>query len=213
MSPIRLGIAPGPIEQVPAEVAVVSFFDDERPLRGDAGRADWRLCGALSRLVRSGKLRGDFGEAALVPTSGGLRARWVLALGLGRRDAFDAARRSQIAEQGLDRALALQAQQVALSLPPAGPVDPGSEARLALLLEVLERAALRVPHPVQVRLLLSAAEHAALSATLRDRARSRGRPGVSIEWIPPVERPRGQSPAGTTDAGRVQRSEAELRVK
>ena len=73
MSGLFAGIVPGPIHQVPADLAVVFFFEEERPLRGAAAYADWRLCGALSRLIQRGKLAGRFGEAALVPTSGGLR--------------------------------------------------------------------------------------------------------------------------------------------
>ncbi|MGH0028691.1 MAG: hypothetical protein ACQGVC_02795, partial [Myxococcota bacterium] len=69
---LRLSLAPGPIERAEADIAVVTFFDDERPLRGAAGRADWRLCGAVSRLIQRSKLSGAFGEAALVPSTGGL---------------------------------------------------------------------------------------------------------------------------------------------
>lgn len=213
MSRVHVGIATGPIERVPADVAVVAFFDDERPLRGGAGRADWRLCGALSRLVRSGRLRGAFGDAALIPATGGLRARWVLALGLGSREDFDSPRRSAVAEACIRRALDLQARVIAVPLAPAGPEDPGTEARLDLLLEVLERAAPRLERPVEVRLVLSPTEHAALGPVLRERARAPQRPGLSVEWVAPVERPVAAPPAGRREPGPSPRSDAGVRVK
>ena len=39
------------VERVAAEAVVAFCFDEDRPLRGPAGRADWRLCGDLSRFV------------------------------------------------------------------------------------------------------------------------------------------------------------------
>ena len=50
----QLGLAPGPIERVRADVAVVPLFAGERPLRAAAGRVDWRLCGRLSHLFARG---------------------------------------------------------------------------------------------------------------------------------------------------------------
>ena len=43
-----------PVDRVVAEVAVAFCFREDRPLRGPAGRADWRLCGDLSRFVAEG---------------------------------------------------------------------------------------------------------------------------------------------------------------
>ena len=80
-----LALAEVAIERVPADVAVVALFADERPLRGAAGRLDWRLCGRLSRLVAAGRLSGQSGEAVLTPGGGGVRARAVVGLGLGSR--------------------------------------------------------------------------------------------------------------------------------
>jgi len=53
----------------PTDALVLSFFTDERPLRGVAGLADWRLAGRLSRLLRAGKMTGGRGEVTLLPPS------------------------------------------------------------------------------------------------------------------------------------------------
>ena len=41
-------------DEVPRDCLVLSVFKDDRPLRGAAGLADWRMCGRLSRLVDQG---------------------------------------------------------------------------------------------------------------------------------------------------------------
>ncbi|MEE8582063.1 MAG: M17 family peptidase N-terminal domain-containing protein [Myxococcota bacterium] len=74
-----------PLDQIEAELAVVGSFSDERPLRGGAGRADWRLCGLISELLASGRLSGDRGEVLLTPSFGRIRAERILWFGLGSR--------------------------------------------------------------------------------------------------------------------------------
>jgi len=66
-----------PLSRLAAEVAVAGFFRDQRPLRGGAGLADWRLCGWVSGLVGAARLAGEWGEAA----RGALER--ILALGAG----------------------------------------------------------------------------------------------------------------------------------
>jgi hypothetical protein len=53
----------------PLPALALSFFIDERPLRGVAGLADWRLGGRLSRLLKSGRMVGARGEVTLLPPS------------------------------------------------------------------------------------------------------------------------------------------------
>lgn len=75
----------------PPEALVLPFFADERPLRGAAGTADWRLCGRLSRLVVGGRVAGTFGETTLLPSTR-LPFSKVLLFGLGDSARFDEAR-------------------------------------------------------------------------------------------------------------------------
>jgi len=62
---------------------VLPVFRDDRPLRGAAGLADWRLCGKLSRLVRDSKATADAGETMLLPPGRRLRFSRILWFGLG----------------------------------------------------------------------------------------------------------------------------------
>jgi hypothetical protein len=213
VSGVYLGLTVGPITRVPAHVAVVAFFADERPLRGGAAHADWRMCGALSRLIQRGRLTGAFGEAALIPATGGLRVRWLLALGLGHRAEFTPARAGEFATACVTRSLDLAAEVVALPLPPAGPGAVGSEARLDLLLAALAAAAPDA-REVRVRLVAEGAlEHAALEDLLRVRSRGPQRAGLTIDLPSAPPRPRHRLPAGSEDASRAGHPEAGLRVK
>jgi hypothetical protein len=71
------------IRTVDAEAVVVGFHDDVRPLKGGAGVLDWVLCGALSRLIIDGHVRGAAGDVALLTNAGKLPARMVFMIGLG----------------------------------------------------------------------------------------------------------------------------------
>jgi hypothetical protein len=62
---------------------VLPVFRDDRPLRGAAGLADWRLCGRLSRLIKANRATGDAGEAMMLPPGRRLRFTRVLWFGLG----------------------------------------------------------------------------------------------------------------------------------
>lgn len=76
-----------------AEALALTFFSDERPLRGAAGLADWRLCGRLSRLLRTGKVTGTPGEVTLVPPAGRrLAFPRIFLFGLGESAGFDESR-------------------------------------------------------------------------------------------------------------------------
>lgn len=71
------------------EALALTFFADERPLRGAAGLADWRLCGRLSRLLRAERLGGAEGEALMLPPGRRLPFPRLLLLGLGPSERFD----------------------------------------------------------------------------------------------------------------------------
>jgi hypothetical protein len=67
----------------------LTFFSDERPLRGAAGLADWRLCGRLSRLIKAGRIAGTAGEVTMVAPSGGrLAFDRVFLFGMGAQAGF-----------------------------------------------------------------------------------------------------------------------------
>lgn len=62
---------------------VLPVFRDDRPLRGAAGLADWRMCGRLSRLLKTERATANAGETMLLPPGRRLRFQRVMWFGLG----------------------------------------------------------------------------------------------------------------------------------
>ena len=195
-----LSLAAEPIERVEADIAVVTFFRDDRPLQGSASRVDWRLCGRLSRLLHAERFAGDPGEAALFPTQGGLRAPMLIAAGLGARGAFDGARCRSAAREAVDRALKLQAGVLILAL-----LEAGAEAMdLGARMQGVLRGALSAPAMgpsglsggLALRLVAAPGERPGVLEWLRS-SEQQGLPtGVEVE-LPSVPPPRrGTSPRG-----------------
>jgi leucyl aminopeptidase len=85
VSPVPIEIAlPG---QVAADAVAVPLSEQ---LSGDGARiVDEKLGGRLGRLLESGELRSDRGEALLLHVDGELQAPRIVAAGLGRRDEVD----------------------------------------------------------------------------------------------------------------------------
>ncbi len=118
------------LARIGAEIAVAGFFRDQRPLRGGAGLADWRLCGWLSRLLLASRASGEVGEAVLTITHGRLRAPRLLLVGLGVRARFGGEAHRNAVEASLQRLLDLGVGSAALDLPP--PTGDASDDALAL---------------------------------------------------------------------------------
>jgi hypothetical protein len=78
-----------PADRMKDEVVAVFFFEDDRPLSGPAGLLDWRLNGALTRLLVEGRAVGRPGERVLVRGNGKLEAPWVLFAGGGKRPGLE----------------------------------------------------------------------------------------------------------------------------
>lgn len=95
---------PARIDGIDGAVAVV--WQDQRPLRGLAARADWRLNGFLSRLVLGDRFSGKAGEWLLVHTQGRLPYTHLFLVGLGRHGDHGT-RRARSALEGIAGKVAL----------------------------------------------------------------------------------------------------------
>jgi hypothetical protein len=137
-APIEVLLTSRPLERVDSEIAVAGFFADDRPLRSGAARADWRLCGGLSRRIESGDLSGKSGEALLIGCGRALRAPRLMLLGLGERHAFDQARAADEMRAALERCRKLQCTRVAMS--PLGIASDDLPRHAAALVEGIREA-------------------------------------------------------------------------
>jgi hypothetical protein len=119
------------------DTLVVSSFIDERPLRGAAGLTDWRLCGKLSRFIKTERQSGVRGETLLFPPGRRLRFTRLIWFGLGGSPGYpedrfkaDVAWMLGVAEKAGARDLALQAPGRATGI-------IGARRALELLLDVV----------------------------------------------------------------------------
>lgn len=73
------------IENEPAEVLVLSHYEDESAFEHEAAVADRILQGALRDLLKSGEFQGKSNQTALLHTQGRMPAKRVLLVGLGKK--------------------------------------------------------------------------------------------------------------------------------
>lgn len=106
------------LDAAQGDCLVLAAFADDRPLRGLAGRVDWRLCGRLSRMMQQAFVTGADGEVTLTPMPADrLPFERVLLFGLGRRVEFDGNRFEQACSRIFARAAGIGATDVTMSLP------------------------------------------------------------------------------------------------
>ena len=70
-------------DETTRDTLVLPVFKDDRPLRGAAGLADWRLCGKLSRLLKSTRATAEAGETMMLPPGRRLKFKRVMWFGMG----------------------------------------------------------------------------------------------------------------------------------
>ncbi len=147
-----LQLTPRPLERVESDVAVAGFFIDERPLRGGAARADWRLCGGLSKRIESGDLSGESGEAFLIGCGRALRSPRLLVVGLGNRRDFDLVRLSDETCAAISRCDRLRCSEIALS--PLGIAPDDVPRHAAALVAGIREAFVEVEGRMRIHLCI-----------------------------------------------------------
>ena len=106
-----------PVDKIEADVIALTFFEDERPLRGVAGMADWRMNGALSRLIMKETLCGREGESLLISTDGRLLSPRLMLFGLGDSKSFDGKRFQGLLSTFVGTVAKLKFSRVAVTIP------------------------------------------------------------------------------------------------
>ncbi len=163
---IDVALTSTPLERAEADIAVAGFFVDERPLRGGAARADWRLCGGLSQRIEGGDLSGKSGEALLIGCGRALAAPRLLLLGLGDRQAFDQVRVTDEIRSAMDRCLKLGFSLIALS--PLGIAPDDIPRHVPALVAGILDAWQTARRPMTLRLCVPSAEIPAVQRAFDD---------------------------------------------
>ncbi len=130
MKQLEFTFFPEPVVHARCDTLVVPIPSDERPLRGDAGWVDWRVCGAISRQMAAGWVEGRRGEAVLLPAPRPLQAGRILLVGLGAVDQLEGRPLQRVFCLMAEKLLALRAQLAVLAPPDA--VDLALDAELLI---------------------------------------------------------------------------------
>jgi hypothetical protein len=124
------------LDLITTEILVVPVGEGDRPPRGTAGLVDYRLGGAISRLIADSSLSGTLGQIHLVSGRPRLSFDRVLLLGEGRAEEMNA----QVYRGALEQLLAtlqhLGARRAVVELPGRrnGAID--TEQAVEILLEL-----------------------------------------------------------------------------
>lgn len=112
-----------------ADSLCVFVAEDVRPLPGLAGYLDWRLCGALSRVLKNGWFVGARGDALLVPSDGRVAMPRIFVIGLGKAKAATEAELTQAMAEAAKVLARAKVESVALEIPPVGGLDEAARGR------------------------------------------------------------------------------------
>ena len=126
----QLEVVDLPAERIPGEVLVVPLFEDQRPLAGPVAVVDWRLDGAVTRMILAGELSGRHGEVLALPTNARFAAPWLMLPGCGRWQTLDSRGYPALAARLLKLATRSGIRELALCLPLTEGVDPADLARI-----------------------------------------------------------------------------------
>jgi hypothetical protein len=196
------------LDRVSVEVLVVPFFACDRPLRGPAARADWRLCGILSDRLERGDLTGEPGEAALLATGGRMRSPLLLAIGLGPRAEFGEETLRAVARTATRKLIGLRSGIAGLGLPAESVSRLDAQRAAGLILEGVAQALSERPSALRLHVVASQDEAGRVRAGLLETANRISGPELAVR----LDHPRGDVLHRRGAATPTSRSPAGIRV-
>ncbi len=158
------------LDELKSEALAMSFFADERPLRGALGLVDWRLRGQLSRLAERGRLSGMLGEITLVAPRPRLPFEKLFLFGLGATSDFDSPRYDSVIARMFDTLAGAHVRACVCCLPgrSTGAIDAGKA------IEQLLTSATRYPEHDEIT-IIEPADAQAIMRPVVERERRRAR--------------------------------------
>ena len=142
------------LDRLDRDLLVLSFFSNERPLRGLNGLADWRCNGRLSRMLMKQKLTGEMGERTLMTSNNRLSARRVFLFGLGPCETFNNMVFVRAVEEIMTVVSRLKADSLAFDVPGSRSGDEYLLERLAILIKEI-----RLKYDGAVKLIIGGREN------------------------------------------------------
>lgn len=157
MKQFSISLFSEPAVHIACDTLVVPVPRDERPLRGEAGWVDWRVCGALSAQLASGFVTGVRGEAVLLPAPRPLPATRLLLVGIGNTERLEGRILQRGFAQVAEKLLSLRTPAAAIAFP--GAIDLAYDADF--LVQGCLSALSSAPDTANLSLLIGEAEKCA----------------------------------------------------
>lgn len=181
-----------PVEELSSELLVLFCYSDERPLRGAAGRVDWRLCGQLSALMVEGELTGAQGQRLLAPVQDRrMGASRVLLLGLGERALPPLSQLRVGLEQAVAVLAKLRLKGLLLAFPESWLTSEMAPELARMLVRRVESGLKELGGPITIKLKVNRESRTRFRDALRRELR--GIPNFSLDG-PPASPKSGLSP-------------------
>ena len=155
----------GVLDELVADLIVLPFFSDERPLRGTSDLVDWRTKGLLSTRIATGSIAGLPGDKERIPLKPHLQIENALLWGLGHSSSFDVVDCENACKAMLQTADEMDAHALACVMPGRSVTMIPSEIVLNKLLLHLDGKFTRLT------LFENGAEHRGLRTLIEQRER------------------------------------------
>ncbi len=123
------------MDRMERDLLVLSYFSDERPLKGLNGLTDWRFNGRLSDMLRAGDLDGESGDQTLTTANNRLPTGRVLMFGLGAGKDFTNRRFTESVQKLFLAVSRMKAASCAMAIPGAHLYEDFLLERMAILLK------------------------------------------------------------------------------
>lgn len=105
------------LDALQVDALALTFFEDERPLRGIAAAVDWRLASGLSDLLVRGQINGGRSEQTLVSTAKRFPFERTFLFGCGNTHQWMPQDADEVLARCFDALEQINARSVALGLP------------------------------------------------------------------------------------------------
>ena len=172
-----------PVEELSSDLLVLFCCSDERPLRGAAGRVDWRLCGELSALMVEGELTGALGQRLLVPVQDRrMGASRVLVLGVGEGASAPSSQLRVGLEQAVEVLAKLRLKGLLLAFPESWSTAEVAPELVRMLVRRVKSGLKELEGPIAIKLKVNRESRMRFRDALRRELR--GIPDFTLESPP-----------------------------
>jgi len=77
------------IDEIQTDTIILTFFSDERPLKGESGLLDWRMNSYISKQLEEKKIKGNLHENTLILGNQKIQSKKIYLFGMGETNSFN----------------------------------------------------------------------------------------------------------------------------